>query len=222
MDISVFREEKMLQKYNDDFIEYLPQIRKSASILAGKFGGTFAIDELINEAWIRGMHSNRPNKTQLISRATWDMKDYVRSLFGRNAEGSNKRCKRLNARANFLTLNGRPSFLTNADGAYDNGKVRNSVFDKGVVDKNLLSLENKELVKLILRTPSKSQLNTMHLYYFEGLTMKETGEKLGITESSVSNSIKSGIGSCRRRVELVDEIHEWQKKLGIANKEFAR
>ena len=222
MDISVFLGEKMSQKYNDDFIEYLPQIRTSASILAGKFGGVFAIDELVNEAWIRGINSNRPNKSQFVSRATWDMKDYVRSLFGKNVEGSDKRRKRLNGKANFLSLNGRPSFLTNADGAYDNGKVRNSIFDDAAEDKRLLSLENKELLELILKSPSKSQLKAINLYYLENLTMKEAGERLGVAECSISNSIKKGIEGCKRRVELIDEIHEWQKKLGISNKEFAR
>jgi len=217
MDISVFREEKMSQKYNDDFIEYLPQIRNSASILAGKFGGTFVIDELVNEAWIRGRNSDRPNKSQFVQRATWDMKDYVRSMFGR--ENYSYKGKKIETKK-------RPQFITNYEDlerpedawAHFSGR---SIFDVPVDNKDLLNLENKELIELILKAPSKKQLESIRLYYFENMYLKEAGELLGIAECTVHNNITKGIKNCRSRVELIDKVHELQKKLGIADKKFA-
>jgi RNA polymerase sigma factor (sigma-70 family) len=193
----------MLPKYDEDFIEYLPHIRHAADKVAKKFGNVFVVDELVNEAWIRGRNANRPNQSQFVSRAIWDMKDYVRSLFGRNVEGSDKRCKRLNARANILTLNGRPSFFTNADGAYDNGKVRNSLFDIPVYNKDLLRLENKELVKILLDQTSTQNLEAMVSYYLEGNDLVETGKAIGRNQSTVSTYLKRGRQRC---LEVVKEM----------------
>ena len=207
----------MSRKYDEDFIEYLPQIRHAAYKVADKFGDTFVVDELVNEAWIRGRNSNRPNKSQFISRATWDMKDYVRSLFGRT-DYSYKGKK--------IVTKKRPQFVTNFHDRHrdetDPYRHSNNIFDIPVYNENLLNLENKELIELILKTPSERQLKAIELYYFGEMQMKEAGGEMGISECSVSNNIKRGIGSCRRRLDFVDQVHDMQREFGIANKEFAR
>ena len=207
----------MSTKYDEDFVECLPQIRHAANEVANKFGDAFVVDELINEAWIRGRDSNRPNKYQLVRRAMWDMKDYVRAIFGRRKPYTHKGKK--------ITVKKRPQFITNFDTLQHSDNERGhvsgrSIFDIPVENKDSLNLENRELIELILQAPSPRQIEVIKLYYLGDMSLKEVGNVLGITESSAHNNITRGMINCRLRANLVDKVHKLQKELGITTKEF--
>jgi len=175
----------MSRKYDEDFIEYLPQIRNAANKLADKFGNVFIIDELVNEAWIRGRNSNRPNKSQFVQRAAWDMRDYVRSIFGRTESRYKKR----------------PLFLTNCESAKNPANswehvAGRSMFDGEYHDKNLLRLENDELIKILLNQTLTQNLEAMVSYYLEGNDLVETGELIGRNQSTVYTYLKRGRQRC--------------------------
>ena len=85
------QEEITLRKYNEDFERYLEDIKRQAFKIAFKFGPSkFSVDELVNEAWIKGRKSNRPNKSQFVKRAYHDMQDYIREQIGRGNEKTKK------------------------------------------------------------------------------------------------------------------------------------
>ena len=181
----------MLKKYDEDFIEYLPQIRHAANKVANKFGDVFVIDELVNEAWIRGRNSNRPNKSQFVQRATWDMKDYIRSIFGRT-DYSYKGKK--------IETEKRPQFFTNYDSPADSEKVKHrsvgSIFDIPVENKDLFNLENKEIIELILSKTSTKRAIAMINYYLEENNLVETGLLMGHSEGTISNLLKGAKAEC--------------------------
>lgn len=186
------------------FVDMIDKIQAMACNMCKKWDHRFAVDELVNEAWIGSLSSETEDAPLIMMRAKFDMIDYIRSHVGR----TNK-------------VKPIPKFLTNYDSPADNQDYgrRNSFFDGEYEDKNLLSLENEELLGMILKSPTGRQLSIMKLYYFEAMTMNDVGEELGIGESSVSNRIKNGIQNCQLRISFINKIYELQQQFGIADKE---
>ena len=72
----------------------------------------------------------------------------------------------------------------------------------GQVDTNLMQEDEKEiLAKAIAKLPEREKL-LISLYYYEGLTLKEIGTVLGVTESRISQMHSKAI--LRLRASLVD------------------
>ena len=163
----------MLQKYNEDFERYLEDIKRQAFKIAIKFGPSkFKVDELVDEAWIRGRKSNRPNKSEFVQRAYFDMQDYIREQIGRGNEKTKK-----------------PQLITNIYAKFKSRR-RFKVFDREVIDEGMKEVDNKDLLEVLLKYPTKKQLNIINSYYFEGKLLKEIGEELNMKECTVSGKLK--------------------------------
>lgn len=170
--------------YNQDFNKYLFWIRKSAKKIASKFNNKlFTVDELVNEAWIRGINSNRPNKSEFVQRAYWDMKDYVREEIGREN-----------------TTRSKLKFITNMHDDNDGNPLQ--IFDKVVLNEDLKVIENKELVKKILQIPNSRNTNMISSYYIDGKSLKEIGKENNITESTTCNILKRTISKIQEHTEM--------------------
>ena len=62
------------------------------------------------------------------------------------------------------------------------------------------SVELSEMAEHILRAAYPSEREVLSLYYLEGLTMKEVGEKLGLSESRISQMMSGIIERLRERL----------------------
>jgi DNA-directed RNA polymerase specialized sigma24 family protein len=201
MDIFVFQEEKMSQKYNENFIKHLSQIKYVANKVADKFGGYIVVDELVNEAWLRGINSDRRSKYQFIQRAAWDMKDYVRSLFGRT-EYSYK--------GKIVPTKKRPSFITNCEPVTDddNNEITHgrghSIFDGKIFDKNLFNLENKELIVILMDRTTTQSAEALVDYYLNEHELIETGKYMHRSPPTISQYLKKGRADCLLAVKEMD------------------
>lgn len=175
--------------YNQDFNKYLFWIRKSAKKIASQFNNKlFTIDELVNEAWIRGRNSNRPNKSEFVQRAYWDMKDYVREEIGRENT----------AKAKF-------KFITNMHDDNDGNPIQ--IFDKITLNEDLKTIENNELVEKIFQIPNTRNTNMMISYYMDGKSLKEIGQENNITESTTCNALKRTISKIQEHPEMEEYMY---------------
>lgn len=82
----------------------------------------------------------------------------------------------------------------------DETPLKNSVADKELTS-------DDEVLEVLTSGLSEQSRETVRYYYFESYSMKEVGEKLGVSESRVSQIINSCKGAIRRKhtpVELCE------------------
>jgi RNA polymerase sigma factor (sigma-70 family) len=176
-------EDNVFQEYNKNFEKYLFWIRKSAKLIVFKFNNqVFLVDELINEAWIRGIKSNRQTKSEFVQRAYWDMKDYVREIIGRE-ESKNKL-----------------RFLTNQH--TDEKGQELSTFDKCVDNEDIKRIDNRELLGNLLKVSGEDNRRLINSYYFEEKSLKEIGKENNRAESTTCTRLKKAINEIQENPEI--------------------
>lgn len=65
-------------------------------------------------------------------------------------------------------------------------------------DPNPERLEQREFCEFLLRRLTAQERNVLRLYYLEGLSMKQTGVEIGVSESRVSQIVKGALSYLRR------------------------
>lgn len=181
----------------EEFEDIIDELRIHAIKLAKPWGNRFAPDELINEAWISSQKTEkRPTKKQVIQRAIWDMKDYIRREMGRK-----------NAKY-------RTSFLINADDIINTTNEedrKNSSFDlllqdkERLKDKNLFYMENYEFVlDLLLKFPDPQELKVLFYHYFCEKKQIEICKMYNLSQGRISGLVKSGLEKCRKGLKILE------------------
>jgi len=159
-----------LKKYNEKFIEHFADITIQAKSLTARFcPRIFEVDELINEAWIRGFNSNRPNKAQFLKRSYWDMQDYIREKMGRSVKKRDK-------------------LVANSVFEKD-GKITN-LFEIAACEEEFNRIDNRELLELLLKEISYLKLETIKYYFMEEKTLNEISKIYGVADNAICNRIR--------------------------------
>lgn len=182
-----------------NFIEMLPQIRYVAAKMCKKWGNIFAVDELVNEAWIKSIDKNHIDAPLIIKTAKCDMVDYIRMSIGRNNYISKKTGN----------VTSRPKHVTNYDSYWqDNSTIENtrgnSIFDGEFTDPGFDEIDNKELIDIILSKVTYRKAVAMVNYYLEEHNLVTSGEIMGISNSHFCNILKSG------RAEFLKAVGEME------------
>lgn len=182
------------------FIDMIKPIQAMACGIAKHWNYKFDVDELVNEAWIRSLRYDFSDVPLIMRRAKMDMIDYIRKQMGR---------RKYNLK-----------FITNADEVLciadnerhgDHYLSGRSIFDVPHEDKNLLGMEQKELIKLLLTNPTPQQLAIMFHYYFDEMTLKETARLIGKSEPRISCVVRDGLERCREGAQKLELGDVWLK-----------
>ena len=145
---------KILMKKNN-FEKLIPEITRIARKISIFWNNKFEINELVNEAWIKGIHFNSTDIPLILRRAKFDMIDYIRRQTGRIKE-CDKKGKEYKSK---YTVKYKPRYITNIGYVEDSN---NNLLDGEHYNVDLLKLENDELIiKLLLEEPIKKQLESI-------------------------------------------------------------
>jgi RNA polymerase sigma factor (sigma-70 family) len=136
----------------------------------------FEVDELINAVWEMGNIQEIP--IELASgRIRWDMIDYMRKITScRRNERHEKAGKFVPA---YTSLD-----VVREVSSDDSHKTLAEILPKEI--KVLVTLEEKEFIEFYLQGFEQQAKSVVILYIFYGLSMREIGEALGVSESRVS------------------------------------
>lgn len=186
-----------------NFIDVIVAIESTAKKMSFQWGGYFAPNELVNEAWIKSLKSNLFAPALIVRRAKFDMIEYIREQMGREyAYVDGKKVKRVKKRGiEIFKQKHYTGFHSREDGTFTH---YDSIFDKPVIDKNLLKLENKELIDLLLSTTTTRNAIAMVHYYLEDHNMKSAAAMMGITEGTMSFVLKKGRKRCKEVVDILE------------------
>jgi len=142
------------------------QARKVKNLFPNKY----ELDELVNEVWSRGNIQKLDNIKYVAKRSYWDMIDYIRVTEGRNFMRHGE-------------VNNRPRQFTNQENedgsdffACQKSKHRN----------HIKHIDNKDQIDFALSHLPEQYAKILRLYYIEGLTLKEVGVEVGLSEPRVS------------------------------------
>ena len=181
-----------------NFVKLLKNIRYIANNLSSYWDNKFQPDELISEAWIRGLKCRHSDAPIIIQRARYDMQDYIKDQVGRQyvwKNGKKQKKKQENLRPNFYT------------GDYINRYGKHVHVDKCVEDKNLLKLENRELIiHLLLNKTATKRSRAMICYYLKERNLKQTGKLMNFNKSTICQLLKQGREDCKEAIEKMDLI----------------
>jgi len=177
-----------------NFEDMIEEIQVIAKIIITRFGDQFDVNELVNEAWLKGRNYSFLTENNIRKRAKWDMLDYIRKQEGRDDPYFYKGKK--------VERKPKIKLLTNAE-IQEKERIIN-LFDKPVKDENLLKLENEELLVKLLATTNPKETKAMFHYYKKGELMKEIGEAMNLNESRISILIKKGIGKCQKELAIIN------------------
>lgn len=176
------------------FIEILDSIQAMAYGLTRQWGNRFSVDELVNEAWIRSLRQNFYDAPLIMRRAKLNMIDYAREQIGRNY------FYRYGEKITRVKLI--PKHITNVDSDECNS---GSVLDGKYEDKNLLRLENCEiLTQLIFNESNQKYLDSIMLYYFEEKTFKEIAVIRNRSTYYIHNLVHKGIEKYQEELQQMD------------------
>ncbi len=190
----------MKSRFEDEILK----LRIIARKIVEKWDNEFAVDELVNEAWIKSDFKDKEVDIPLLLRsAHCDMIDYVRLKKGRKYSyiGGKKE-----------ELKKRPSFITNFDvssdgkhGLYRSSDYFNSLFEIASPrnDDDVKGVDDRDLVEYVLNAPTKRQAKALRRYFLEGKTLKEVAETLGNKECTTSQIVKRGLARCRKKLEKI-------------------
>ncbi len=183
------------------FVGMIGKIQAMACGIAKQWGDKFAVNELVNEAWVESLRNSHTDPPLIMRAAQCDMMDYIRTHVGRK----------------YYVRNGKkvggifkPKYMTNLDTDSDNKYEHmrgNSFFDRrgySYLDKNLKKLENKELIELLLSTTTTRNATAMVHYYLEEHNMKEAAALMGIKECTMSSVLKKGRKRCKEVVDILE------------------
>ena len=200
-----------------EFVDMINEIQSIAKKMSYNWSGYFVTDELVNEAWIRSLRStNLSAPALIIKRAKYDMVDYIREKMGREyiyVDG--KKVKKVKKRGIEIFKQKHYTGFHREDGELTHF---DSIFDRPVEDKNFLSLENKELIDILLEETTDREETIIRKYFLEEKSLKEVGEEVGrlrcrmgsslkrngLSDARVSLIKKTGLEKCRRKLETMN------------------
>jgi len=183
------------------FIDMLSKIQEMAYGLCKKWRFRFSVNELVNEAWIKSLEENHTSAPLIMMAAKLDMIDYIRTQVGReNVDKSqDKKCK-------YYRKKGRIKFFTNCELKDDENIHADNILDVSYIDKNFMVMENNEIIEklLSLYTPSQKHTNAMTYYYLHSKSLVQTGEMIGLRDTTVCNLLKKSIIECKTAIKCMD------------------
>ena len=172
------------------------------------WGNKFETNELINEAWIKGRDLNFTDIPLILRTAKFDMMDYIGKQIGKIKLCDKKRYKPK------YKIKYKPKYITNIGYEEDNY----GLLDREYIDANLLSLENKELINILLKEMSIQEKKVIEKYFLEEKSLKEIGKTMkrlrfsrgkhikrdGLSFSTISNIKKRGLSKCRIKLKEME------------------
>ncbi len=191
-----------------NFENLVPEITNIAKGLSSFWNNKFEVNELVNEAWIKRKRLKSTDIPLILRRAKFDMIDYIRCQEGRLQsidENGKKRYK--------------PKHITNIVFIDDNNEEQKAfIFDRPVEDKSFLSLENKELIDILLEETTDREETVIRKYFLEEKSLKEVGKEMsrlrcrmgsslkrnGLSDVRISLIKKAGLEKCRRKLETMN------------------
>lgn len=174
------------------FMGMIGSIQAMAYGVAKQWGNRFAVDELVNEAWIKSLRNCHTDPPLIMRAAKLDMIDYIRTHVGRK----------------YNTRNGKkvggifkPKYHTNLmDGGRDGWAHPNTYFDGEYYDKNFKNLENDELIESLLSATTTKRATAMIYFYIKGNSLVETGLLLGKSDTNICNLLTKGRADCKEKL----------------------
>lgn len=188
-----------------NFIDVIDAIESAAKKMSFQWGGYFAPNELVNEAWIKSLKSNLFTPALIVRRAKFDMIEYIREQMGREyAYVDGRKVKRVKKRGiEIFKQKHYTGFHSREDGTFTH---YDSIFDKPVIDKGLFRLENNELIRLLLSATATSSATAMIHYYLWDKNLIGTGVAMAKSGSHVCTLLKRGRTRCNEVVKEL-ELH---------------
>lgn len=193
---------------NNNFEKLIPEITKIAKRMSSFWNNKFETNELISEAWIKGRNLNFTNTPVILRRAKFDMIGYIREQTGRI-----KLCDKKGHKSKYK-VKYKPKYITNI--GYEEDSY--GVLDGNYIDTNLLGLENKELINILLEEISETEKIVIEKYFLEEKSLKEIGRAMnrircsrgkhikrdGLSFSTISNIKKRGLNNCRIKLKEME------------------
>ena len=149
---------------------------KWAHYFSKRYNRQFEPNELINEVWLREGIQKLKSVKFASGRIKFDMMDYIKDFFHR------RRKKPLNEFSNIEEY------------VFENIKNRRN---------EIKEIDDRDSLNYSLQFLNNKEKEILFLYYFSGFTMKEVGEIIGVTESSISSKISKAIKNCRNKLEEI-------------------
>lgn len=82
---------------------------------------------------------------------------------------------------------------------YDEGKTEDLVFEQEESLEDMIIRQMElEILQKAMQSLTEVQRERLHLYFFSGLTFRQIGEKLGVSDMSVRESIESALKKIKK------------------------
>ena len=195
-----------------NFEKLVPEITNIAKGLSSFWNNKFEVNELVNEAWIKRKRLKSTDIPLILRRAKFDMIDYIRCQEGR-LQSFDKNGEAVERRKY------KPKHITNIVFTDDDNEEHKSlIFDSPVEDNNLLSLENKELIDILLEETTDREETVIRKYFLEEKSLKEVGEEMGRLRCQMGSSLKrSGLSDVRISILKKSGLEKCRRKLKTMN-----
>jgi len=179
-----------------NFVDMLPKIQAMASNMCKKYDGKFAVDELVNEAWLGSLRNEHKDAPLIMRAAQLDILDYIRSHLGRKENKGlyDKRCKHAVKR-------GVPNFITNVDDNNNEYTHGYSWLDGRYVDRSFIDIDNRELIQLLLKKTTAQTAESMIHYYLNDNSLVEAGKKMHLSDSTICTILRRGREELKAKAE---------------------
>jgi len=177
------------------FTNMLPEIQAMAANMCKGWGNKFEVNELVNEAWMRSSTKEIIDAPLIMRAAYCDMLDYIRNNVGREhyyVKGEKKKSPH------------RFKLVSNYDSDHDDcrssSEYKNpySIFDGEKYEEGYASIDNKELISVLLSNVSTKKATAIVHYYLEDKNLVETGTLMKRSNCTISTMLKQA------RTELVE------------------
>lgn len=192
----------------NNFENLLPDIIKIAKRMSNFWNNKFETNELVSEAWIKGRNLNFTDTPSILRTAKFDMIDYIRQETGRI-----KLCDKEGYKSKYK-IQYKPKYITNIGYEQDDY----GLLDKEYIDTNLLNLENKELINILLKEISVQEKTVIEEYFLKEKSIESIGKTMkrirscrgkhikrdGLSFSTISNIKKRGLNNCRIKLKEME------------------
>jgi RNA polymerase sigma factor (sigma-70 family) len=175
----------------DLFMENINKIRPIAEKIVSYNSSKFEVDELVNEAYI-GFHraiTNNPEVfstgwQRVLSRAKFDMLDYVRKKNGSRRKEVDKRCS-VGKRVKLASIYSMP-FQRNDD------KEVNVFFEPVSQEDCFEAFENEDFLDCLLSRVhlTNDEWTIIQSYFYEENYLQDVGKEIGLSEARTSQKKK--------------------------------
>lgn len=173
----------------------IEDIRAMARNLSIRWDNQFDVDELVNEAWMRSLKDNISDTPLIMRRAKFDIIDYIRQEVGKEQVKENGKIKYKTRKRN--------RFVTNIDSSISN-RLTHHFFDREYDDPNLLTLENNEIITLVLSEQNEKHKKLIKEYFLNEKTFSQIAEETHTTKGYVCQLVHSGIKKCNEQIKTME------------------